>query len=395
MDPKRQPLPDLARACALFGIALVNVEFFASVSMGAVLESALVSASDRAVWWIIVTFFMFKSYSLFALMFGYGFGRQQRAAEAQETGIAARHARRMLGLLLLGLLNAAFLFYGDILVVYSLLGSLLYLFRDTEPRALRRWAFGFYALQIVIVLLLLLGTLVLNLPDNAAMLREALAETAQVTDQRVAGFSASGFFEVADVRFGAWAEDFAFFIALQGLGAAAFILYGLYASRVGLFDDLDAPRWSRARRIHLPLGVLLAGVGGWLMVGSAHERELAFVFGTVLIVVGSPFSTMGYLGLLAAWLRRGASPIRDFLGRAGGASLTAYLLQGLLMSWVFSGYGLGLVGKLSVAAYVPIGAAAALASLLFVGVWRKRHEWAPVEMLLRRWVYLGRRTPPA
>jgi uncharacterized protein len=93
--------------------------------------------------------------------------------------------------------------------------------------------------------------------------------------------------------------------------------------------------------------------------------------------------------------RRGASPIRDFLGRAGGASLTAYLLQGLLMSWVFSGYGLGLVGKLSVAAYVPIGAAAALASLLFVGVWRKRYEWAPVEMLLRRWVYLGRRAPPA
>lgn len=354
MDPKRQPLPDLAPACALFGIALVNVKFFASTTVGAVLESALVSASDRAVWWIIVTFFMFKSYSLFALMFGYGFGRQQRAAEAQETGIAAHHARRMLGLLLLGLLNAAFLFYGDILVVYSLLGSLLYLFRDTEPRALRRWAFGFYALQIVMVLLLLLGTLVLNLPDNAAMLREALAETAQVTDQRVAGFSASGFFEVADVRFGAWAEDFTFLIFLQGLGAAAFILYGLYASRVGLFDDLDAPRWSRARRIRLPLGVLLA-----------------------------------------AWLRCGASPIRDFLGRAGGASLTAYLLQGLLLSWVFSGYGLGLVGKLSVAAYVPIGAAAALASLLFVGVWRKRYEWAPVEMLLRRWVYLGRRAPPA
>jgi uncharacterized protein len=67
MDPKRQPLPDLARACALFGIALVNVEFFASVSTGAVLESALVSASDRAVWWIVATFLMFKSYSLFAM----------------------------------------------------------------------------------------------------------------------------------------------------------------------------------------------------------------------------------------------------------------------------------------------------------------------------------------
>jgi uncharacterized protein len=65
------------------------------------------------------------------------------------------------------------------------------------------------------------------------------------------------------------------------------------------------------------------------------------------------------------------------------------------MSWVFSGYGLGLVGKLSVAAYVPIGAAAALASLLFVEVWRTRSGWGPVEMLLRRWVYLDKRAPTA
>jgi uncharacterized protein len=81
--------------------------------------------------------------------------------------------------------------------------------------------------------------------------------------------------------------------------------------------------------------------------------------------------------------------------RASSASLTAYLLQGLLMSWVFSGYGLGLVGKLSVAAYVPIGAAAALVSLLFVGVWRKRSGWGPVERLLRGWVYLDKRASPA
>jgi uncharacterized membrane protein YeiB len=52
----------------LFGIALVNMDFFARITAGAMLGSALVSVSDRAVWWIVATFLMFKSYSsLFAM----------------------------------------------------------------------------------------------------------------------------------------------------------------------------------------------------------------------------------------------------------------------------------------------------------------------------------------
>ena len=98
---------------------------------------------------------------------------------------------------------------------------------------------------------------------------------------------------------------------------------------------------------------------------------------------------LGYLGLIAAWSQRADSRLRAFLVRAGGGSLTAYLLQGLLMSLVFSGYGLGLIGKLGAAAYISIGAAAGVLSLLFVGWWRGRHALGPVEMLLRRWVYLG------
>ncbi|MFO0512086.1 MAG: DUF418 domain-containing protein, partial [Gammaproteobacteria bacterium] len=47
--------------------------------------------------------------------------------------------------------------------------------------------------------------------------------------------------------------------------------------------------------------------------------------------------------------------------------------------------------KLGAATYIPIGAAAAVISLLFVGWWRGRHALGPVESLLRRWVYLGER----
>jgi uncharacterized protein len=391
MTSSREPLPDLVRAFALFGIAVVNVDYFAHATMGGVIAGAWDSPADRAAWWTVATLFMLKSYSLFALMFGVGVAQQMLSAAGDGAGFGGRYARRLIGLLVLGLFNAALLFYGDILVIYALLGTLVYLFRDLGAATLRRWAIGLYLVQAAIVLLLWLSTFALTLPEAASTLREALDESAQDTAQRVAGFAAPGVLVVAATRFEAWATDLVWMVAMQGLGALAFMLYGLHLARSGLLEDTASARWARARRIDLPLGLTLAGVGGWLMVGSGHELDPSFMGGFALIVIGSPFSTMGYLGLLAAWSQRPASPLRAFLTRAGGGSLTAYLLQGLLLSLVFSGYGLGLVGQLGAAAYIPIGAAAALLSVLFVGWWRIRYPLGPVETLLRRWVYLGER----
>jgi uncharacterized protein len=391
MSQARQPFPDLVRAFALCGIAVVNVDYFAHAKMGGVIAGAWDSPADRAAWWTVATLFMLKSYSLFAVMFGVGVAQQMRSAAADGAGFGGRHARRLSGLLVLGLFNAALLFYGDILVIYALLGTLLYLFRELGIAALRRWAIGLYVVQAAVVLLLWFSTFALVLPEAAPTLRQALDESAQDTAQRVAGFAASGVLAVAATRFDAWATDLVWMVAMQGFGALAFMLYGLYLARSGLLEDTASVRWARARRIDLPLGLTLAAIGGWLMVGSEHELEPAFMGGFALIVIGSPFSTMGYLGLLAAWSQRPASPRRAFLTRAGGGSLTAYLLQGLLLSLVFSGYGLGLVGQLGAAAYIPIGAAAAVLSVLFVGWWRSRYPLGPVETLLRRWVYLGER----
>jgi uncharacterized protein len=391
MTPARQPLPDLVRAFALFGIAVVNVDFFAHATAGGVMTAGWNTPADQVLWWAIASVFLMKSYSLFALMFGFGFEQQRSAAAADGAGFAGRYARRMTGLLALGLLNILALFYGDILVVYAIVGSLLLLFRNLGPQALRRWAIGLYSLQIVAALLIALSTMLLLLPEAATVRDEVLAESAADTASRVAGFAASNPLTVAATRLDAWSSDFVWVVSLQGLGALAFMLYGMHLARCGVLLDPAAPRWSRARRIDLPIGLLLAAAGGWLMVQSRHELDPAYMAGFALAIVGSPFATMGYLGLIAAWAQRSDSPLRAFLVRAGGVSLTAYLLQGLLMSLVFSGYGLGLVGKLGAATYIPIGAAVAIASLAFVGAWRGRHPAGPVENLLRRWVYLGQR----
>jgi uncharacterized protein len=391
MSETRQPFPDLVRACALFGIAVVNVEWFAYPAQDLLRGGAWATPADRFVWWTVATVFLMKSYSLFAMLFGAGMAQQMRAAEAGGAGFMGRYARRMAGLLALGLVNAALLFSGDILVTYALLGVLLLLFRNTGAAALRRWAIGFFLLHVGLSVALVVSAASMAEEGGGAELRKLAAEMAEEAAQVNAAYASTDFFAVAAFRFDEWATFFGRAMVFGGPGVMAFILYGLYAARTGMFEDLDAPRWSRARRLWLPIGLLVAGAGAWVMLGSDLEFDAKLLAGITLVTVGSPLSTLGYLGLVAAWMRRPESRLRAFLTRAGGGSLTAYLLQGLLMSWVFCGYGLGWVGKVGAAAYFSVGVVVATVSLLFVGWWRGRYGLGPMEALLRRWVYLGER----
>ena len=81
--------------------------------------------------------------------------------------------------------------------------------------------------------------------------------------------------------------------------------------------------------------------------------------------------------------------IQQFLARGGTASLTAYLLPSFILSFVFLEYGLGLYQQTSAGAAILIALVTALLSLILCSLWLRRFRRGPVEILLRRWTYLG------
>lgn len=390
-DSARELFPDLARACALCGIALVNVTLFAYPGVTGYPAAALATPWDQAAWFLVAALFLYKSYTLFSFMFGVGFAQQQSAAQRGDASFGARYARRMLGLLLLGLANIALLFYGDILVIYAFFGSLLYLFRNASVGRLIRWGRGLYVLQVVIAFsfALAMWSWASFAPEDLATEAAALAEEAAPS---YAAFTSTDFLQVAAFRLASWQQDIGYAISLQGFGVIAFFLLGLAAARSGLLRDSAAPFWERSRRLYLPLGIVANLVGGWLLVSAESIFDPREMFGLAIITAASPWSTAGYLGLIAAWVQAPDSRLRRFMARAGSASLTGYLMQGLLMSLLFCGYGLGLYGRVGAAACVLLAALAALASLAFCSLWRQRHARGPVEALLRAWTYLGPRS---
>ncbi|MGB6230202.1 MAG: DUF418 domain-containing protein [Litorimonas sp.] len=386
----RHVFPDLVRAFALMGIVLVNVAYFAWPGPETYAFGEDWSALDHAAVFSVDALFLFKSYSLFSVMFGAGLAYQMMSAERRGTAFGPRYFRRMIGLALIGFLHIAFAFAGDILVIYAVIGSLLFLFRNSSVKALVRWGIGFLVLQFVVVFAgaAAFGAMEAFDPDVAAEVAAKLAATMSGATQV---YSSGSFAEVAAFRMREYSDVLAFVAPLQGPGVMAFFLFGLAGVRSGLLQDPDAALWRRARRVYLPLGLVLSGVGAWLMVTSSGFMTARGGLGNAIVTLGAPLSSVGYLGLLAAWSRGSVRGLRLFLARAGTSSLTAYLLQSLILSLVFSGYGLGLFGQIGAAGCVAIGFATGLVSLAFSSLWRMRFQRGPMESLLRGWTYLGRR----
>ncbi|MEL6324638.1 MAG: DUF418 domain-containing protein, partial [Pseudomonadota bacterium] len=268
--------------------------------------------------------------------------------------------------------------------------SILFLFRSASVRTLVRVAIATYLLQILFVALLALSLWMGTVAAPDEMAKEAVKATEQAAAAR-AIFETGTFSETIVQRFSDWGNVITFGFLIQGFGAFSFFLFGFAAVRSDLIAVPSAQIWKRFRRQALPIGLGISAIGAWFMVHGTGVMDPSMMGGMVLILIGSPFSTAGYLGLLAKWADGPPSPIKVFFARGGTASLTAYLMQGLLLSLAFNGYGLGLFGTLGAAACIGLALGVALFTIAFASLWRTQFERGPLEVILRRWTYLGAR----
>ena len=110
--------------------------------------------------------------------------------------------------------------------------------------------------------------------------------------------------------------------------------------------------------------------------------------GVVLTMVSAPVATLGYLGLIAA-LSRQPGPIMAKALAAGGSSLSIYLGQSILLTTIFSGYGLGLWGAVDRLTAVAIALAVTAGLMGALLIWRTYFTLGPFEWVLRRITYGG------
>lgn len=129
----------------------------------------------------------------------------------------------------------------------------------------------------------------------------------------------------------------------------------------------------------------MAHVNGWLGAGWRAELSVERL-GTVLLACG--------YGAVVVWLatRAGTRPLVAWAAPIGRMAFTNYLMQSVIFGWLLYGYGLGLFGKLGVAAALAIGTGVYILQVVFSALWLQRFLYGPVEWLWRSAMY-GRRQP--
>ena len=397
---------DVLRGFALGGILLMNMESFVGPVFQANtgLDPALTGA-DRIADGLVYFFVQGKFYTLFSLLFGIGFATMAARAEAARRPFTAIWLRRSVALLVIGLLHSVLLWPGDILASYALLALVLLPF-EQAPRAALAWL-GALACALPSALELLggmQGSWMRAHPDMAAGWDAALAAHAArmaqwVQAQRLA-YGGGDFLAATAQR---WADTRAALAQLPVIGGQMFgmFLFGMWCVRSGV---VAAPgRFPRLlaglRRLALPAGLaaMLASLAlqpaqRWGEVGlrSATASTLASLAGVLMC--------LGYAGWIVAGLQSPRwRPRLLALAPAGRMALTNYLLQSLVCTTLFFGYGLGLFERMPRAWQIPFALALFAAQAAASRWWLRRARFGPAEWLWRWATYLRRppMRPPA
>jgi uncharacterized protein len=136
-DEQRVRLIDALRGIAVLGILLMNIPFFA---MPEYYSESFRSDPANANFWVnavITIVFEGKMRALFGMLFGAGVVLFVMKKERTDASVTGRYYQRMGWLILFGLLHAhLILWMGDILYLYGVCGLLVYLFRNVNPKYL-------------------------------------------------------------------------------------------------------------------------------------------------------------------------------------------------------------------------------------------------------------------
>jgi uncharacterized protein len=340
---------------------------------------------------------------MFGLLFGIGFCLQLGRLEAARPGRGAVvvYARRLAVLLGIGLVHAALLWSGDVLVVYAVLGFGLL--------AIRRWS-DRAVLALLLACLLLPAVAEALRPRVLSISTEAIGafEMEDYVQSNDAAFGRGSFIDAVGetMRVFAWYYSSslgAFALAVFYVQMATGILLGFLVGRRHWVERLPAlrPQVHRAQLAALGIALLAAALslvfsslGPHLAARGAESLALGANFlDTLVRSVGRPALMAFYALTLLRLLERPAAArwLRPF-ALAGRMPLSNYLLQSLLGLVVFYGWGFGFWNRAT--PWMEVALAAAIyfvVQLPLSAWWLSRFRYGPVEYVWRRLTY-GRLT---
>jgi uncharacterized protein len=373
---QRDSFPDILRGFALFGIAMVNIQFFSISTFNGAESLDLSEPENGTVAFIIWSLFQAKFYLLFSFLFGYSAHYVIKSDKSNR----GRWIGRSIGLLLLGAIHLSFFFHGDILFLYGAFGLLLTAFYFRSDKALKIWAWLIYVLSAVLFAALAL----LTFAGEFFLASKGKSLPADLyNDVLDVALKNGSFLEIAAARVELWLSLAGQAFLLQGpLVFAAFLVGVLVARRDGLATNLSPRLMKRLAVWGLTLGLGIQLAAAYMFVQSTQLESYGlglYLSAIALNFIGAPLMSAGLVGGLWLISQRLKLPL---LSAAGRHSLSVYLGQSLVFSTLFSAWGFGLFAEVSLLGVVLIAAWTWFALAVLAQINSRYNQRGPMEALL-------------
>ena len=372
---QRDITPDVLRGFALLGILVVNIPFMALSSDEGVRGEWTHGVANGSATWIMAAIFAGKFYLLFSFLFGYSSSYIIKNDRANR----GRWIRRCFALMAFGAFHFMFLWHGDIIFLYGLLGLLLLAFMFRSDRTVKIWTrviYGAFALLITAA-----AVIVLIADSNSPVQIES-----EYVEPRLDEVLRSGtFFESIGPRVELWFLGLVSGIFLQGGLAFAAFLLGMRLARSNFLSDIfDKTQNSHMIKRGLIFGLPLQIIAATILLRneqSLQPSEGIYLSSIFLAFLSAPLLSMAYVGIIRKLVSI-RPKIVSWMMPAGRMSLTNYISQSLITAFIFSPWGLGLFQKLQTWVVIVLAVGIWLLLVFLSTLWLKRFNQGPLEKLM-------------
>lgn len=328
----RIELIDALRGFAIMAIMLLhNMEHFDFIYKPQNLPESVMSL-DVIVFDIALFLFSGKAYAIFALLFGFTFFIQTDRQQKLGKDFSRRFAWRMFLLFCFSIVNSAF-YQGDILMIYALIAFFLIPIPKLRDKTV------FWIAVICLLQPFAIANLVRIILDPDIVYTKV--SYFKATKEYLANGS---FFDVlwGNLTIGKkavwwWSWDKGRFFQTYAL-----FLFGYLAGRKGVFTQNNLKLWTRVLLLSVVSYCLLYFLEQGIRESIAREALYRPLCELIRTWYNFAFMLVWVSGFSLLYTLNGFKKNTQFLSFLGKMSLTNYIMQSVIGSFIYYGYGLGL-----------------------------------------------------
>jgi uncharacterized protein len=381
---------DALRGFALLGIVILHFmeQFYAGPPPAGHENYTQHVPSDGVLELIFNIFLRGKFFMIFSFLFGLSFAIQMRNAEDKNIDFRGRFIWRLVILGVIGFIHNCF-YRGDILFIYALMGLPLVLFYKVSNRVL---------LISAAVLMIVPRIIMLIINPQAA---DFEASIKWMIPQEFSYWHVVKNKGIVDVAW--WNSGYGLLTKLffqygfnaRGYQTLALFLIGLYAGNTRFFENITDKKAQYKKGLWWSLGIFLGlyAVGIVLYLVLKIDKILPQMWANTLGITLYDFSNIAQAAFYIfsflllfrlQWWQRQILRLAPY----GRMALTNYVMQSVVGTFIFFGFGLGYLGDIGSTVAAILGLLLYFAQRYFSRWWLQRYHFGPLEWLWRSATYL-------